>query len=81
MARHRRDLLFRGLQEEGILGRMRAVAPVTPSGTRKVDVDIFVPWKQRVDAILARIIAETPSDSRFPVTVVGAGHGKLQLCC
>jgi hypothetical protein len=80
-ARFRRDELFRRLQAEGMLGRIRAL----PAG--RVPPRTFPPlapdltWKQRADAILGVVLSLHPEDKTIPATVTRAGKGKLQMCC
>jgi hypothetical protein len=83
-ARFRRDELFRQLHAEGMLGRIRAgvrpakMRPVAAlAGTSAGELT----WQQRTDAMLAMVLSINPDDEDFPAPVVGAGQGKLQLCC
>ncbi|MDB6169440.1 MAG: integrase [Verrucomicrobia bacterium] len=78
-ARFRRDELFRRLQAEGMLGRIRAL-PQEKAPARSSALPLSsLTWQQRVDAILGVVLSL--SGENFPVTVVGAGQGKMQVCC
>lgn len=81
VARRRRDELFRQLQAEGLLGRIRsAVATTGRRVTPEVKSDLT--WQQRADAALAIAMAlNPPKPKKLPGSVVGTGRGKLQLCC
>ncbi|MDB6128614.1 MAG: integrase [Verrucomicrobia bacterium] len=81
MARYRRDLLFQNLQAEGMLGRIRVLGNSGRPTSRTAEPAKDGTWQQRVDAILARLIVLTHLEKPFPVTVVGAGKRRLQLCC
>jgi hypothetical protein len=80
-ARFRRDELFRRLQAEGMLGRIRALPHSKSPSSRTLPAATGLTWQQRTDAILGVVFSLTPPKQKFPVTVVGAGQGKLQMCC
>lgn len=84
-ARRRRDELFRQLQEEGMLGRMRTVAGSSDAQRKMAATGRGeLTWQQRADAALAIAMALHPNihtKNKLPDPVVGSGKGKMQLCC
>jgi len=80
VARFRRDELFRRLQAEGLLGRIRQRLP---AGTPLGDVQPVVPgqsWKQRVDAALAVVMSLETVGLEEP-TPRGRGRNAREVLC
>jgi hypothetical protein len=80
-ARFRRDELFRRLQAEGMLGRIRALSqPSRTTTTSQTAAEPGVKWQDRADAILAVVMSMTPdvkpASSRSKRT-----RRKLDACC
>ena len=81
VARFRRDELFRLLQAEGMLGRIRAMARPGETTLRAIEPSPGLTWQQRVDLALATVMSRKPESSSLSASSVEAGQGKLQLCC
>ena len=81
VARFRRDELFRRLQEEGMLGRMRAVARPREAHRPAVGLTPGVTWQQRADAALAVVMSLPLPRVAISARANRAGRAKLQLCC